>query len=304
MKKVLLPSLSEVTLGGISYFAKNKPIILGQKGFKFPLVVGSGNAYNAGQIIFSKQKAIFANESNFREIVKNYKDLIAKKIITDAVVISASGEKDSVWEVELAKKLGLKTSLFTCSPNSSAAILADHVYEYRKLPEPYTYNTSTYLGMILSATQEDPKQILKCLKSIELPVDFNKYKAFAFILPDRFAALAPMLEIKRNELFGPKLSLRAFSEGEARHAKFVIRDERELVISFAENLYFGHPQHRWQINLPENANYGLMMALTYYLVGKVQEGKPAWFQKNIYNFCNDYGWQPYGGSKPFDVIVK
>jgi hypothetical protein len=43
-----------------------------------------------------------------------------------------------------------------------------------------------------------------------------------------------MLDIKRHELFGPKVSLRAFSFGEARHAKFVIRDKKELVISFGK----------------------------------------------------------------------
>lgn len=304
MKKENLPSLSKITFNAISYFAKKKPSKLNLKNFKFPLVIGSGNAYNAGQIIFSRQRAIFANESNFREIVKNYRELIVKKIISEAVIISASGEKDSIWEVKLAKKLGLKTYLFTCSPDSSAAKIADHVQTYHKLPEPYTYNTSTYLGMILSATQEDPKQILKYLKSIKLPKNFRKYNSYAFVLPDEFASLAPMLEIKRNELFGPKLSLRAFSEGEARHAKFVIRDEKELVISFAENLYFGYPKHRWEIKLPKKNDYGLMMALTYYLVGQIQETKTPWFQKNIYNFCDDYGWKPYGGNKPFEVLVK
>lgn len=304
MKKENLPSLSKIAFNAISYFAKKKPSKLNLKNFKFPLVVGSGNAYNTGQIIFSRQKAIFANESNFREVVKNYRDLINKKIISEAVIISASGEKDSIWEVKLAKKLGLKTYLFTCSPNSSAAKIADHIQTYHKLPEPYTYNTSTYLGMILSATQEDPKQILKYLKSIKLPKNFRKYNSYAFVLPDEFAALAPMLEIKRNELFGPKLSLRAFSEGEARHAKFVIRDEKELVISFNENLYFGHSQHRWEIKLPKKNDYGLIMVITYFLVGQIQETKTPWFEKNIFNFCNDYGCQPYGNSKPFDVLVK
>ncbi|MFZ4648291.1 MAG: hypothetical protein ACOYMB_01495 [Patescibacteria group bacterium] len=304
MKKEYLPSLSEVTLSAVTLFTKNRPPKLGPKNFMFPIIIGSGNAYNAGQIIFGNQKAVFASESNFKEIVKNYKNLISQKIISDAIVISASGEKDSIWEVKLAKKLGLKTSLFTCSPASSAAKLADQVFEYKKLPEPYTYNTSTYLGMILSATMEDPKVILKYLKSIKLPNRFRRYDSYAFVLPNNFAALAPMLEIKRNELFGPKLSLRAFSEGEARHAKFVIRDERELVISFGENLYFGHPKHRWEIKLPKGADYGLMMALTYFVIGQIQESKPAWFEKNIYNFCNDYGFPPYGGNKPFEVIVK
>ncbi len=304
MKKETLPSLSDVVLAAVGYLAKTHPPKLVAKSFKFPLVIGSGNAFNAGQIIFSGQKALFANESTLNDLIKNYKDFISQKIITDAVIISASGEKDSVWEVKLAKKLGLKTSLFTCSPESSAAKLADRVFEYHKLAEPYTYNTYTYLGMILSSTLEDPKIILKHLKALRLPKNFSEHHSFAFVLPNKFAALTPMLEIKRNELFGPKLSLRAFTEGEARHAKFVIRDEKELVISFGKNLYFGHPKHRWEIKLPKNADYGLMMAITYFLVGQIQKNKPAWFEKNIYNFCNDYGWKPYGGNKPFEVIVK
>ncbi|MCX6795224.1 MAG: hypothetical protein NT165_00625 [Candidatus Falkowbacteria bacterium] len=304
MKKENLVSLSEASLSALTYFAKNRPTKLNLKNFKFPLVVGSGNAYNAGQVIFGGQKALFANESEFKELIKNYKDLISQKIISDAVIISASGEKDSTWEVKLAKKLGMKTSLMTCSPESSAAKLAESVFKYNKLPEPYTYNTSTYLGMILSATLEDPKLILRYIKSLKFPARFRRYESFAFILPDKYSALAPMLEIKRNELFGPKLSLRACTEGEARHAKFVIRDEKELVISFSENLYFGHPKHRWEIKLPKNTDSGLMMALTYFIIGQIQECKPDWFGKNIYNFCNDYGFPPYGGSKPFEVIVK
>lgn len=304
MKKEYLPSLSEATEVAIAYFARNKPCLLIKKDFNFPLVVGSGNAFNTGQIIFNNQKAIFANESNFKEIVKNYKDLIKNKIITEAVIISASGEKDSIWELKLAKKIGLKTHLFTCSPESTSANIAETVHLFKKLPEPYTYNISTYLGMILSATKENPKTIQDTLKKIKIKNEFKNYNSFAFILPDRFAALAPMLEIKRNELFGPKLCLRAFTEGDARHAKFVIRDEKELVISFDKNSYFGHPNSRWQIKLPKNIDYGSMMVITYFLTGKIQENKTPWFNQNIYNFCNKYGWQPYGGKKPFDVIVK
>lgn len=303
MKKISLPSLSSVVLASLEFFVKNRPARLGLKNFSFPLVVGSGNAYNTGQIIFGGQKAIVASESNFKEIAKRYQELFQKKIIKEAVIISASGEKDSIWEINLAKKLKLKTSLMTCSENSSAAKIADTVFLYRKLPEPYTYNTSTYLGMILSATGEDPKKILNYLKSIKLPHGFKNYHSFAFVLPDKFSAIAPMLDIKRHELFGPKLSLRAFTEGEARHAKFVIRDQKELVISFQKNLYFGCPGHRWEIKLPSTANYGLIMAITYYLIGQIQENKPAWFKENIINFCSDYGWPPYGGKKPFDIIV-
>ncbi|MFZ4632005.1 MAG: SIS domain-containing protein [Patescibacteria group bacterium] len=298
-----LPNLNEVVLAALDFFAKNKPASLNLKSFSFPIVVGSGNAYNAGQIIFADQPAIIATESNFKKILTDYKKLINNKTITQAVVISASGEKDSVWEIKLAKKNKLKTTLLTCSPDSSAAKLADHVIAYKKLPEPYTYNTSTYLGIIMAAGKEEVGGTKDFIKKLKLPTNFKKYSAYSFILPDEFGAIAPMLEIKRNELFGPYLSLRAFSFGEARHAKFVNNFDKELVISFGENKYFGLKNNRFQIKIPNNAGNSFIMALAYYLIGLIQESKPAYFKKNIEKFCLE-GPKAYGSNKPFSVIVK
>ncbi|MFZ2310660.1 MAG: hypothetical protein WAW11_03885 [Patescibacteria group bacterium] len=295
--------LDEAVLDALTFFNKKKPTKLDLKKINMPIVVGSGNAYNAGLIIFKDKNALFATESNFAAMLKNYKPLIKNGLIKEAVVISASGEKDSVWEVKAAKKAGLKTILMTCVADSSAAKIADSVIAYRKLAEPYTYNTSTYLGMILSATGENPLAIKNFLKKINLPRRFKKYSAYSFVLPDEYGAIAPMLDIKRHELFGPKMSLRAFSSGEARHAKFVIRDDKELVISFGENKFFGSPKSRLEIKLPKTANSGLVMALSYYVIGFMQRSKPSYFMKNIERYCTDDGYKAYGSTKPFDVIV-
>jgi hypothetical protein len=112
-----------------------------------------------------------------------------------------------------------------------------------------------------------------------------------------------MLEIKRNELFGPYLSLRAFSFGEARHAKFVNNSDKELIISLGENKYFGLKKNRYEIKIPKNAGNSLIMALTYYLIGKIQAAKPPYFKKNIASFCQT-GPLAYGSHKAFEVIVK
>lgn len=298
-----LPSLNETVTAALDFFVKNKPPRFNPKSLNFPLVVGSGNAFNTGQIIFAGQPAIIASESNFKDIVAGYKKLIKNKVITQTVVISASGEKDSVWEIKLAKKNGLKTILLTCSPESSTAKLADQVIVYKKLPEPYTYNVSTYLGMILAAKDERADGINKFITSLKLSKNLKKYNAYSFILPDEFSAIAPMLEIKRNELFGPYVSLRAFSFGEARHAKFVNNSAKELVISFGENKYFGLKENRLEIKLPKKAGYSLIFALSYYLIGKIQEAKPPYFKKNIASFCKNAP-QAYGSNKPFEVIVK
>jgi len=233
-----LPTLDETVLMALDFFTQKKPSKLNLKSLSFPIVVGSGNAYNTAQLLFSGKKAVIASESNFKVILKTYQDLIKKKIIKEALIISASGEKDSVWEVKLAKKYQLTTILMTCNPESTAAKLADQVFSYHKLPEPYTYNVSTYLGMLLSASSEKAKNIKSFIKPLRIP-NLKKYKAFSFIVPDELAAIAPMLEIKRDELFGPNLSLRAFSYGQARHAKFVHPANKELVISLGKNLYFG-----------------------------------------------------------------
>jgi len=302
MNTANLPNLNETVLAALDFLAENKPPHLNPSKFSFPLVVGSGNAYHTAQIIFSGRPAIIANESNFRPLTASYRKLIKNKSISEAIIISASGEKDSIWETKLAKKLGLKTILMTCSPQSTAAKIADRVIAYRKLPEPYTYNVSTYLGIILSVTGEDPKKIKQAIQKIKLAKNFTNYPAYAFILPDEAGTVAPMLEIKRHELFGAHLSIRAFSSGEARHAKFVNAWDKELVISFGKNKYFGDSKHRLEITLPGGAKAGMIMAIGYYLIGLLQAAKTPYYKKNIAKFCQN-GPKAYGEKKPFSIIV-
>jgi len=137
-------NLDQIVLNTLDFFVKNPPPTLDTREFNLPFVVGSGNAYNTGLIIFSEKAAVFADESNFKNTVAAFEKAIESKLITQAVVLSASGGKDSVWELELAKKYGLQTSLLTTKGDSAAAKIADRVYVYKSIAEPYTYNTSTY----------------------------------------------------------------------------------------------------------------------------------------------------------------
>lgn len=302
MNKEKLPNLDESVLAALNFFIKEKPKFPKQLFNALPIIVGSGNAYNAGRVIFRNQAAIFANESNFEKTLKEYQSLINKGLIKEALIISASGEKDSVWEIKLAKKFGLATILFSCAPNSSAAKIADKVFIFQKLREPYTYNVSTYLGMILGAENSEAKKIRETLKTLPFPKDFANYKAYSFILPDEFTDIAPMLEIKRHELFGPRLSIRAFSQGEARHAKFVIPWDKELIISFGENKFFGEKKQRWEIKMKTGAKAALVMALGYFIIGKIQATKAPYFKNNIASYCNN-GAIAYGAKKSFSVMV-
>jgi hypothetical protein len=302
MKIRQLPNLDESVLKALDFFKKNPPVKLKLKKTNLPFIVGSGNAFNTGKILFKGRPAIFASESDFQEKLQAYSGLIKSGVIKEALIISASGEKDAAWEISAAKKHGLKTILMTCSSNSSGAKIADQVIAYRKIAEPQTYNISTYLGMIMSQSGEKAQNIKDAIKKLRLPKNYTTYNAYTFVLPDEFAEITPMLEIKRHELFGPHLSLRAFSAGEARHAKFVMPWEKELVISLGENKYFGLPEHRLQIKMPKKYGPGLVMALTYYLIGQIQKTKTPYYQKNIAKYCVE-GPRAYGKKKPFEVIV-
>lgn len=298
-------NLDQNVLKALNFFANNPPPALDVSKFELPFVVGSGNAYNTGLILFSRNAAIFADESNFKQAIVSYENVIGKGLIRDAVVISASGGKDSVWELELAKQYKLATTLLTTKEQSDAAKIADNVLVYQSISEPYTYNTSTYMGMILSSTKENPGEIKRHIEQLKFPDEFDKYSGYSFVVPDKFMQICPMLDIKKSELFGTKLSLRAFSQGHARHAKFVIRSEDELVISLGQkNELYADPGHRWDIKLPENADFAEIMAITYYIIGKIQAVKPPYFKENIVNYVSDYGPKAYGpDTKPFDLIV-
>lgn len=300
-----IPDLDDIVLQTLDFFTKNPPPSLNINDYNLPFVVGSGNAYNTGLILFADKAAIFADESNFRTILPAFEKAVKSRLITQAVIISASGGKDSVWEIELAKQYGLQTTLITTKAESPAAQIADKVYAFKSINEPYTYNTSTYMGMILGATHESAEEIKQAIGSLKFPKSFGDYKSYSFILPDEFSAICPMLDIKRHELFGPQLSLRAFPQGHARHAKFVIRSKDELVISInTKNDYYGDPESRWNITLPEGVNFATIMAVTYYIVGKMQKSKQQYFKENIGNYVSDYGPKAYGpNTKPFELIV-
>lgn len=297
-------NLDQNVLLALDFFSENPPPSLDINTFNLPFVVGSGNAYNTGLILFSEKAAIFADESNFKKLIAAFDKAIKDKLITQAVIISASGGKDSVWEIELAKKYFLHTTLLTTKGNSDAAKIADKVYVFDSIDEPYTYNVSTYMGMILSATKDNPIEIKSYINSLKFPDNFDNYKSYSFVVPDKYMHICPMLDIKKSELFGPNLSIRAFSQGHARHAKFVIRSKDELVITLGfKNEYFGDPKHRWDIPVPDNINFATVLAVTYYIIGKIQNAKPQYFKENIVSYVNDYGPKAYGSTKPFDLIV-
>jgi len=276
-----IPDLDVVVLGALELFADTAIPQLNFSHFTKPLVLGSGNAFLTAQIIFAGQQAVFGDESSYKHILKQ------EYSIDGVVVFSASGSKHAVSMVQEGMAKDLEVHLVTNTLDSSASELlsGEFVHVFPKNREPYTYNTSTYLSTILGKTDENVTEIADfILKEVspKLLRNFGDYSSFTILIPSCFEHARAMIRTKFDELFGPMLTGRVFTDEEVKHAKTVVTSGDELFISFGvENNYFGLSKNRLGIPLPENADYGAMLAISYFVVGKIQKAHPPYFKNNI-----------------------
>jgi hypothetical protein len=279
-----LPDLDEVVLGALQLFKETQlPAINLREVYNRPLVVGSGNAEATGRIIFKDFDAVFASESDYQQKLESIES------IDGVVVVSASGGKHAPGIVKAARGLGKAVSLVTNTKNSLASQELDVAYQHAefvfpKNREPYTYNTSTYMGMILGYTGENAAAIQEFMEQQVAPLDFSQvgsFEKFYLIIPAHLTGIIRMLQIKFIELFGRKIARDIESAEYVRHATTVVPAD-ELFISFGDkNDQWGKPENRLHIPLPKNANYGAMMAIGYYVVAQIQKQHPAYFKENI-----------------------
>ncbi len=268
--------LDECVINALELFKRESLPVLDFIEFKRPLVVGSGNAAVTGKIIFDDKDAVFADESDYLHKL----DFI--KGIDGAVIISASGGKHSPIIAKELKKRGIKRTLFTNNKKAIASKYCDEVFVFPKNSEPYTYNTSTYLGMILAKTREDPAEIIEHIKKIDmkLPKDFGKYDSFYFMVPSEFHLVRDMFLTKFDELFGPTVSARVHTNEQTKHAETITNSKTELFISIGvKNEYYGI--NRLSLELNKGANYGSLILLGYYIIGKIQKANEPYFKENI-----------------------
>ncbi len=248
------------------------------------LVIGSGNAFQAGKIIFKDEDAVFADEGQYLRTLEKI------PLIDGAVVISASGKKHAPIIVQDLIRHGLQPYLLTCDRASPAAQLLppDRVFETRCLPEPITYNTSTYLGMILAKTREDPHEIRRHIEEKVGPLaaasDLARFTAFYLIVEARFDPVREMFLTKFDELFGPNLNGRCYTPEQTLHAKTLVPSDTELFISFGyHNRHFGSVNARLNIPLFPGAREGALVAIGYYAIGRIQAIQPGewqWFRRH------------------------
>lgn len=282
-----LPNLDVVVMGALDLFSEFKPSPLSID-FKKPLVVGSGNAEATGRLLFAGQDVMIASESSFETA------LVSNPAIDGIVIISASGSKHAPIIAQAGKEAGKRITLITTvEDNPTQQQFADDPsYSQIVLPknrEPYTYNTSTYMGMILAKTGEDPAAIKQFIESvvdqIAMP-DFSEYQKYFLIIPPQFSGICRMLQVKFIELFGREIARDVETSEYMRHATTVVPSEQELFISFGEeNTVWGKPENRLYIPLPQEAGSVTMMAIGYYVVGKIQSHYEHLFKENIVDYA-------------------
>ena len=276
-----MKNLNDVVLDALDLHASYELPELDFSGQGTRLVVGSGNALPTAKIVFKDDLAIFVNETQYADALEKHAD------ISCATVISASGTKHAPIISRDLLSRGVSTSLITCRDRSEATGLLpeESVFVTRSNAEPITYNTSTYLGMILAKTREDPREIKNHLLSRVLPEipDFSQFKAFYLIVTSNFDVEREMFVTKFDELFGGRVAGRCYTPEQTMHAKTVVPWDRELFISF------GYPNQsyglaRCPIPVPDDADFGAMLCIGYYVIGHIQAQLPPWFEQNAQSY--------------------
>ena len=227
--------------------------------------MGSSNAKATRRIIFEDTDAVFASESNFESKLKHIPD------IDGVILISASGGKHAPIIAKRAKELGGRVSLITNNSNALAKEFVEDkdLFVFPKNREPYTYNTSAYISMILGRTRENPKEIQNFIEKYIDTISFSdlsRHNLYFFIISPKFSSIIRMLQVKFIELFGRKIARDVETSEYMKHAVTVVPSD-ELFISFdEENTIWSEPEQRFHIPLPENAGYAVMMAIGYYVI--------------------------------------
>jgi hypothetical protein len=282
-----LPNLDTVVMGALELFSNIELPKINTAVYKKPLVVGSGNAEATAKIVYAKSEAIFASESNFEQKLIDFPE------IDGVVIVSASGSKHAPVIAKVAKRYNKHVSLITNTADSPASLELDNLHEYDQyvLPknrEPFTYNTSTYMGMILGATGENPATIADFIKTNTAEVNFpdlSQFNKYYFIVPNRFSGIIRMLQIKFIELFGRNVANTIETVDYVIHATALVPSD-ELFVSFGEpNTTWGVEHNRITVPLPENCDYAAMMAIGYWTVGQIQKAQPQYFKQNVEAYC-------------------
>lgn len=293
-----LPSLSTTVLAALELFASEGLPKIKIPSYKKPIIVGSGNAIVTAKLLYSNTDAIFADENNYKEALKRDHD--------GAIIFSASGEKHAPIIAKLYKDKKTRTTLVTCNPDSSAGQILGkkNVVITSKNREPYTYNTSTYMGWVFAKTRENPTKILKFIQTKvakKINKKIGKYNGYLLVTPENFSLGNKLFEVKFIELFARRVARDVKTYEELKHAITVVPYEKELCIQFCKG-QVNFPNDKIEIPLPPQAGPAAIMAIGYYVIGRIQEYKPQWFKQNIEDYIKNTRKKKFGHN--LKVIVE
>ncbi len=294
-----LPSLCETVLGTLELFEKEGLPKTKFKNFKRPLVVGSGNAIVTAKFLLEDKDAIFADETNFEQQLR--------KNVDGVIIFSASGGKHAPILAEAALKAKKQVQLVTCNKTAPAIEIVgkENTIITPKNREPYTYNTSTYMGWIFAKTQEDPKKIREFILNKVTPIlpkNFKKYTGYLLVTPNEFSGLNQLFIVKFIELFGRVLARDVKSFEELKHAITVVPSKTEKCIQFGKGKVDFPSRDILKIPLPKNCGPAAMMAIAYYVIGRIQDQYPQYFKKHIGEYLERNSKGSFG--KVMNVIVE
>ncbi len=295
-----LPGLTTTLLGALELFVRDGLPKTKIPVFKKPIIMGSGNAEVTAKILYNDSDAIFVNENNYKEAVK-------RKGVDGAIIFSASGEKHATITAKYFKLKKLKTVLVTCNKSSSAGkvVGVKNTIVTNKNREPYTYNTSTYIGWLFAVTKENPQKIIDFINDKvkkKIPKNIGNYNGYLLVTPDNFSIGNRLFEVKFIELFARKVARDVRTFEELRHAITVVPSEKELCIQFGDGVVNFDKKRLLKIPLPKNAGPATIMAIGYYVIGHISDAKPQWFKKNISKYIAGLNKTEFG--KNLKVIVE
>lgn len=277
-----LPNLDTVVLGALSFLKEETLPSPRISRCNKPLIVGSGNAYEVGKILFADVAAIFADENTYLHAIDTYTD------IDGVVLISASGGKHAIEIAKTADAHDIPVTLYTNTKNARAAEFASNVLLFPHIREPYTYNVSTYLAMLLGHSGEDIAHIESWIQNEVAPRikdSLRKSDRFFITVPNQFEPAAHMIATKFDELFGAEVTARVFTVDQAKHAKTVVPSSKEHFIHFGSGTpLFGAQERQTHIPLPQHASAAHLIASAYYVVGTIQASHPSYFQNHIVTY--------------------
>jgi hypothetical protein len=276
-----LPDLDEVVMGALTFLSAASLPRIDTKKHKRPLVVGSVGGLTTAKMLFNEVDAVIADEGTYNEMRARVSDI-------DAVyIVSASGSKHAVQIAKDMTQSDVPIYLITSTENAPAAayIPKDHVFIFPHIREPYTYNTSTYLGMLLGSSEESAAEIMAFIETNvapQIPNTLNNFSAFVLTVPPHLGHVRSLFLTKFDELLAPIVTARSFTSEEIKHAKLVVPSSKECVLNFGvPPTSYVDESVQITIPLPEDCGYVTLLAIGYYVIGRIQKQHPPYFKEHI-----------------------